>query len=109
MTPSSSTSEEQLEHVIRILATDRTIALDARLASLLIAVYGLPASKVLLLRRNQLRDRDASLDLLIGDRPLALPDPIAILAREQLDLLAEPTPDGWLFPGLRPGQPRDPQ
>lgn len=107
--PTISTSEEQLEHVIRILATDRTIALDARLASLLIAVYGLPASKVLLLRRNQLRDRDASLDLLIGDRPLALSDPIAILAREQLDLLAEPTPDGWLFPGLRPGQPRDPQ
>lgn len=107
--PTISTSEEHLEHVIRILATDRTIALDARLASLLIAVYGLPASKVLLLRRNQLRDQDVALDLLIGDRPLALPDPIALLAREQLDLLSEATPDGWLFPGLRPGQPRDPQ
>lgn len=107
--PAISTSEEQLEHVIRILATDRTIALDARLASLLIAVYGLPASKVLALRRNQLRDEVAALDLLIGDRPLVLPDPIAVLAREQLDLLSEAPPDGWLFPGLRPGRPRDPQ
>lgn len=107
--PTISTSEEQLEHVIRILATDRTIALDARLASLLIAVYGLPASKVLALPRNQLRDEGAALDLLIGDRPLALPDPIAVLAREQLDLLSEAPPDGWLFPGLRPGLPRDPQ
>lgn len=107
--PTISASEEQLEHVIRILATDHTIALDARLASLLIAVYGLPASKVLLLRRNQFRDEDAALDLLIGDRPLALPDPIAVLAREQLDLLPETPPDGWLFPGRLPGQPRDPQ
>lgn len=107
--PTISTSEEQLEDVIRILATDRTIALDARLASLLIAVYGLPASKVLALCRNQLRDEDAALDLLIGDRPLALPDPIAILAREQLDLLSEAPPDGWLFPGLRPGRSRDSQ
>ncbi len=107
--PTISTSEEHLEHVIRVLATDQTIALDARLAALLIAVYGLPASKVLILRRDQLRDQDAALDLLIGDRPLALPDPIAVLAREQLDLLSEAPPNAWLFPGLRPGQPRDPQ
>lgn len=107
--PTISISEEQLEDVIRILATDRTIALDACLASLLIAVYGLPASKVLALRRNQLRDEGAALDLLIGERPLVLPDPIAALAKEQLDLLSEAPPDGWLFPGLRPGLPRDPQ
>lgn len=107
--PTISTSEEQLEDVIRILATDRTIALDACLASLLIAVYGLPASKVLALRRNQLRDEGTALDLFIVDRPLVLPDPIAVLAREQLDLLSEAPPDGWLFPGLRPGLPRDPQ
>lgn len=40
--PTISTSEEHLEHVIRTLATDSSIALDARLAALLIAVYGLP-------------------------------------------------------------------
>ncbi|MBK7904664.1 MAG: hypothetical protein IPJ97_18415 [Proteobacteria bacterium] len=107
--PTISTSEERLEHVIRILATDRGIALDARLAALLIAVYGLPASRVLVLRRNQLRDEDASLKLLIGERPLTLPEPIAALAREQLDTPSEAAPDSWLFPGLRPGQPRDPQ
>lgn len=107
--PTISTSEEHLEHVIRVLATDQTIALDARLAALLIAVYGLPASKVLILRRDQFRDQDAALDLLIGDRPLALPGPIAVLVREQLDLLSEAPPNAWLFPGLRPGQPRDPQ
>ena len=107
--PTISTSEEHLEHVIRILATDRSIVLDARLASLLIAVYGLPASKVLVLRHNQLREEDVSLDLLIGERPLTLPDPIAALAREQLDAPSEAAPDDWLFPGLRPGQPRDPQ
>ncbi len=107
--PTISTSEEQLEHVIRILATDRSIPLDARLASLLIAVYGLPARKALALRRNQLRNQDASLGLLIGDRPVELPDPIATLAREQLEAVPGATLDDWLFPGLRPGRPRDPQ
>jgi hypothetical protein len=107
--PTISTSEEHLEHVIRTLATDRTIALDARLAALLIAVYGLPATKTLALRRNRLRDKGDSLDLLIGDRPLALPEPITVIAREQLDILAETAPDSWLFPGRHPGRPRDPQ
>jgi hypothetical protein len=104
-----STSEEHLEHVVRVLATDRSIALDARLASLLIAVYGLPATKTLALRRSQLRDGGNRLDLLIGRRPLTLPTTIAALAREQLELRPDAGDDTWLFPGLRPGQPLDTQ
>lgn len=34
---------------------------------------------------------------------------IAILAKEQLDVRSETAPDDWLFPGLHPGRPRDPQ
>lgn len=107
--PTISASEEQLEHVIRILATDPGIPLDARLASLLIAVYGLPATKTFTLRRGQLRDEGDALDLLVGDRPITLPGPIAVLAREQLDLRPDADPEAWLFPGLRPGRPLDPQ
>jgi len=107
--PAISTSEEHLEHVVRVLATDRSIALDARLASLLIAVYGLPATKTLALRRSQLRDEGNRLDLLIGRRPLTLPTTIAALAREQLELRPDAGDDTWLFPGLRPGQPLDTQ
>lgn len=104
-----NSSEEHLEHVIRALTRTRSIPLDARLASLLIAVYGLPASKVLLLHRNQLRREGDALNLLIGDRPLTLPEPIAVLAREQLDAPSQAAPDDWLFPGRHPGRPRDPQ
>jgi hypothetical protein len=107
--PTINTSEEHLEHVIHTLATDRSIALDARLAALLVAVYGLPATKTFALRRSQLRDEGDGLDLLIGDRPLALPEPIAVLAREQIDVLVKTAPDNWLFPGRHPGRPRDPQ
>lgn len=107
--PMISTSEEHLEHVVRVLATDRSIALDARLASLLIAVYGLPATKTLALRCSQLRDEGNRLDLLIGRRPLTLPTTIAALAREQLKLRPDAGDDTWLFPGLRPGQPLDSQ
>ena len=107
--PTISSSEEHLEHVIRILTHDSSIPLDARLASLLIAVYGLPASKVLILHRSQFPKEGDALDLLIGDRPLRLPEPIAILAREQLDFFSDGVPSDWLFPGRLPGRPRDPQ
>ncbi len=107
--PTISTSEEHLENVIRTLTTDRTIPLDARLAALLIAVYGLPATKTLALGRRQLRDESDGLDLHIGDRPLTLPAPITLLAREQLDLRPDADDDAWLFPGRLPGQPLDPQ
>src|SRR5699024_11169946 len=69
----------------------------------------LPSSKVLALCRNQIRSEDDALDLLIGDRPLRLPEPIAILTREQLDHHPDLEPEAWLFPGLRPGRPLDPQ
>lgn len=107
--PTIRASEEHLEHVIRILATDRGIPLDARLASLLIAVYGLPATKTFTIRRGQLRSDGDALDLLVGDRPVTLPGPVAALARQQLDLWPDAAPEAWLFPGRRPGRPLDPQ
>ena len=61
------------------------------------------------LRRRQLRDENDGLDLHIGDRPLTLPAPITLLAREQLDLRPGADDDAWLFPGRLPGQPLDPQ
>jgi len=107
--PTISTSEEHVERVIRTLAHDHRIPTDARLAALLIAVYGLPATKTLALRRNQLRTRDDTLDLFLGDRPLRLPQPIATVAREQLGRHPNATPQDWLFPSRRPGQPLDAQ
>lgn len=107
--PTISASEEQLEHIIHTLTTDRSIPLDARLASLLIAVYGLPATTTLMLRRGQLREEGHALDLFLGDRPLKLPEPIAALARAQLGLRPSTEAEDWLFPGRSPGQPLDPQ
>lgn len=104
--PTISASEVHLEHVIGTLVTDRSIALDARLAALLIAVYGLAATKTFALRRGQLRAEHDGLDLLIGERPLRLPAPIATLAQEQLGRRPSAAADAWLFPGLRPGKPR---
>lgn len=67
------------------------------------------ATKTLPLRRGQLREEGDALDLLLGDRPLKLPEPIAVLAREQRDLRRDADSDAWLFPGRSPGQPLDPQ
>lgn len=107
--PTVRASEEHVEHVIRVLATDRSVPLDARLASLFIAVYGLPANTVFKLRRGQLREDGDALELIIGKRPLKLPAPIAALTREQLSHGRNTDAEAWLFTGRRPGKPLDPQ
>lgn len=76
---------------------------------MLITVYGLPATKTLTLCRGQLREEGDALDLLLGDRPLKLPEPITALARAQLDLRPGTDAEGWLFPSRSPGQPLNPQ
>ena len=105
--PNITASEHDHEHTIATLIGDDTIALDVRLACLLIAVYGFTASRILMLRREQLHDTGDVVDLYVGDRPLRLPEPLAELARTQLAQRPDAGPQDWLFPGRQPGRPRN--
>lgn len=105
--PNITASERDHEHTIATLIRDDAIALDVRLPSLLIAVYGVPASRILTLRREQLHDTGEAIDLNLGDRPLRLPEPLADLARTHLARHPEAGPQDWLFPGRQPGRPRN--
>jgi len=114
--PNVTGIEQQHEDTIRHLATDSDIDLDARLAGLLIAVYGLLATRTLRLRRSQLNvTEQGDAQLILGEHPLVLADPVTQIAKQHLATLepaepAEPAePGAWLFPGLSPGRHRDAQ
>lgn len=107
--PSITGLEQQHEDTIRHLVSDESITLDARFAGLLIAVYGLPATRTLRLRCRQVRATQEGVELLLGEHPLILATPIATIARQHLASLQMPEPDSWLFPGMTPGGHRDPQ
>lgn len=108
--PNVTGFEQQHEDTIRHLATDSNIDLDARLAGLLIAVYGLLATRTLRLHRSQLHVTDqGDAQLLLGEHPLVLAGPVTQIAIQHLATLEPAGQDAWLFPGLNPGGHRDAQ
>ena len=94
--------------IIAKLLVDESIPMDARVACLLVALFGQPATSALRLRIGQMRDNGADgIEVLFTEHPLALPVPAAVLARRYLGSL---TSEGqWLFPGTLPGSYRDTQ
>ncbi|MEO3798020.1 hypothetical protein ABGB14_48155 [Nonomuraea sp. B10E15] len=88
---------------------DTALPLDVRVAGALLLLFGLPISRIRLLRAEHLQDRDDGTYLDIGRHPLLIPPRLAVLLRE---LAATPVNRSnmavsvtWLFPGLVPGQP----
>lgn len=108
--PNITGIEQQHEDTIWHLATDSSIDLDARLAGLLIAVYGLLATRTLRLRRSQLHvTEEGDAQLILGEHPLLLAGPVSQIAKQHLATLEPAGQDAWLFPGLNPGGHRDAQ
>ncbi len=86
---------------------DRAIPLDARLAILLIAVFGQSAAHILASRRDRLLTDSTPARFTLHERPVALPDPIGRIAT-QLARAQQAAPESpWLFPGRTPGRHRD--
>lgn len=101
----------------RTCLTDDTIPARDRLAAALLLLYGQPLSRIAELRREDLDLADTATDtgvaVRLGPTPLALPEPLAQLARE---IAHEPPPtlgiargfvddSPWLFPGHPPSRP----
>lgn len=108
--PNITGIEQQHENTIRHLASDRNIDLDAKFAGLLIAVYGLLASRTLRLRRSQLHfTEQGEAQLLIGEHPLVLAGPVTQIAAQYIAALEPAGQEAWLFPGRTPGSHRDAQ
>ena len=93
--------------IIARLLVDDGVPLDARVACLLVALFGQSATRVLRLEVHQVRRADDGVQVFFTDHPLLLPAPAAELVGQYLASPANGT--RWLFPGRRPGSQRDVQ
>jgi hypothetical protein len=102
--------DERWETVRRLLH-DNTLALQDRVAGLLMLLYGQPLSRIARLRRDQLVETPAGVQLLLGDKPVDLPSPLEDLVRELAGnhhghaVVGHTDEHPWLFPGGAPGHP----
>lgn len=106
--PTVELDDETHRAIIARLLIDEAVPLDARVACLLVALFGQPATRVLRLDRTQLHlNDDGGAQVHFTEHPLTLPVPAARLCRTYLATLHNG--DRWLFPGRRPGSPRNVQ
>lgn len=97
-------AQEQRSAIARRLLRDQTLASSTRLVGLLTVIYGIPVTRIVTLKSDQITESGQHLAITLGTDPLTLPDPIAYIVREHLatnsSTFANPE---WLFPGRRPG------
>jgi hypothetical protein len=97
---------ERTELLSRLLG-DEGLELADRVAGSLLLLFAQPLSRIVRLRKEDVEDRDDGTFIALGSEPLALPKPLATLARRLRDRRTGPPSTGvrldseWLFPGLR--------
>ena len=104
--PAVAITEEQTESIVRALLRDTALRSGVQLAVLLVAIYGLPARRVVELTRGQLCETsgDAIVTLALGEHQLPLPDRLAEIAKAHTKAL-DGVDSPWLFPGRHPQRP----
>ncbi len=100
--------------LVRWLLHDDTIAIADRVAGLLVLLYGQRVTTITHLTTKQVTHNDDSVQLLLGGRPITVPDFFGSLIKELIAdrpaRLAEDHDDGaWLFAGTRREQPLQPR
>lgn len=102
--PAPRTSTTPIDHGTRLrqardLLHDDALELPARIGGCLLLLYGQPATRIVILRLDQVhRDQERVL-LRLGEEPIELPPPLASLVQQQHSRASGP----WLFPGAKPG------
>lgn len=101
--PAVTLTERRLDDIVAAVVEDSSTDAGTRLGVLFIAIYGLPASRIVALHRTQLTTAATDAHLAVGEHQLALPPPVAHIASMQMQN-TEGAQTQWLFPGRRPGQ-----
>lgn len=93
--------------LLRRLLGEESLELGDRVAGSLLLLFAQPVSRIARLKKKDVAERENRLFIAFGNEPLALPEPLATLARRLRDRQAGPASTGvkldseWLFPGLR--------
>lgn len=90
---------------LRRLLTDNALDPRDRVAGCLIILFAQRISRLVLLAKDDVQERDGQVFLRLGNEPLLLPEPLATLTRQLRDDPPSPnattTSSSWLFPGRR--------
>lgn len=103
--------QDQRWTLARRLLHDETIDTSDRVAGLLVILYAQHLSRIARLATEHITQRDSEVHLLIGTKPLVLPNPLADLVlrlalnRRGHAALGHRDDHPWLFPGGSPGRP----
>ncbi|MEV0143922.1 MULTISPECIES: hypothetical protein [unclassified Nonomuraea] len=104
------TDEDDRWTLSRHLIHDDAIAIEDRFAGLLVLLYAQPLTVICRLPVTSVVIEEAKTSLMLGERPLLLPDPLdeiarRLLARRRGHVTLGVTEDSpWLFPGALAGQ-----
>jgi len=106
--------EQQRRNQLRRCIHDADLPLDARVAGILVLLYGQPASAITQLANDHIAEGDDSVHLTLNRCPILVPPAVAELLIQLRDnpsfttSIGRSSPGHWLFPGLRPGRPIHP-
>ena len=103
--PTPMPADERRPLIARLI-NDDTIALEERVAGLLVVLYAQPASRITRLQVDDVHQHHGCTELVIADNPIELLAPVDRLIAE---LATRTVTSRWLFPGQNPGQPLSPK
>lgn len=95
----------------RRLLNDGTLAIQDRVAGLLLLLYAQRVTTITTLTTDDVRDDGNAVSIMLGTSPIVLPPPLDEMARELVAArrghaaIGRPDVTPWLFAGGRPGQP----
>ncbi|MCH0541236.1 hypothetical protein I3F58_17015 [Streptomyces sp. MUM 203J] len=102
-------TEKRIE-LSRRLLTDATLALDLRVAGLMVVLFAQPVTTITKIRIDQVLHTDAGVHIAFGREPLHLPGAIGELVthlstdRRAYSAIGRNSTSPWLFPGRHPEQ-----
>ncbi|MGH3854845.1 MAG: hypothetical protein ACRDR6_15385 [Pseudonocardiaceae bacterium] len=109
--PSTRIKDDQRWALVRRLLHDDTVALEDRVAALLLLLYGQSLSRVTRLTRKQITGKAGNIRITLGEKPAQVPPPLDELLLQLADnrrgyaALAHTDDHPWLFPGGAPALP----
>ncbi|MGW7090812.1 hypothetical protein [Streptomyces sp. NPDC054874] len=102
---------DQRWRLSRRLLHDTELATVDRVAGCLVLLYGQPCTRIASLTTAQVIDTGKTLQLMLGTRPVEIPEPLSTLIRELVRnrkgyaVVGRTDVHPWLFPGGLPGRP----
>jgi hypothetical protein len=104
-TPVLALDEHARLATLRVLLEDATSDPRLRLAGCLVALYAQPVARIVQLMGSDLQLTETAAQVRLGDEMADLPSQLRSVAEV---LLSATSPDGWLLPGQKAGQPAHP-